>query len=132
MYTGIPIPRNHLAKISVKGPRKDVALCLWDSTAFWLCSAPAACDSCTLPAGQRKQGDLSLHIFLVASARRFPAEHEKLQYLSGFSCDYAKKELGKAGLFHAVSCRSARANLIVGSSSDPMVIGQGARDSLPG
>lgn len=66
-------------------------LCLWDSTTFWPCSAPDANDICILPAGQRKQGNLPLHIFLVASARRFPAEHEKVQYLSGFNCNYTKK-----------------------------------------
>lgn len=43
-----------------------------------------------------------------------------------------KKGLGKAGSFHAVFCCSARTNIVVGSSSDPMVIGQGARDCLPG
>lgn len=58
-----------------------------------------------------------------------PAEPEKAQYLSEFNCNCAKKGTGESGL-PSILCpvNSDRANFIVGSSSDPMVTGQGARD----
>lgn len=65
-------------------------------------------------------------------ARQFPAEHQKVQCLSGFDYNFAKEETGKSQLLPYSVLLLCHGNFSVGSSSDPMVIGEGARDCWPG